>query len=113
MRNLTRFIAIFHKIASSTSLEATTAIIAITARSTAVMFSKTFFTIFTFFTCFLVGWPMRNLARSIAIFHKIISSASPEATTVTDAIIDITTRSALMFTIICIFRGDGAHDLLL
>jgi hypothetical protein len=107
MRNLTRFIAIFHKITSSTSLEATTAIIAITARSTAVMFSKTFL---TFFTCLLVGWPMRNLTHSITIFYKIACSASLEATA---AIIAITARSALMFTIVCIFRGDGAHDLLL
>jgi hypothetical protein len=53
---------------------------------------------------------MRNLASSIAIFHKIASSASLEATA---AIIAITTRSALMFTVVCIFRGDGAHDLLL
>jgi hypothetical protein len=53
---------------------------------------------------------MRNLARSIAIFHKIASSASLEATT---AIIAITARgTAVMFTIVCIFRGDGAHDLL-
>jgi hypothetical protein len=64
----------------------------------------------TFFTCLLVGWPMRNLASSIAIFHKIASSASLEATA---AIITITARSALMFTFICIFRVDGAHDLLL
>jgi hypothetical protein len=108
MRSLTRSIAIFHKVASSASLEATTAIIAITARSTAVMFSKTFL---TFFTCLLVGWPMRNLTRSITIFYKIARCASPEATA---AIIAITARSALMFTIVCIFRGDaGAHDLLL
>jgi hypothetical protein len=53
---------------------------------------------------------MRNLARSIAIFHKIASSASLEATT---AIITITARSTVMFAIVCIFRGDGAHDLLL
>jgi hypothetical protein len=52
---------------------------------------------------------MRNLARSIAIFHKIASSASLEATT---AIITITARSTLMFTNVCIFRGDGVHDLL-
>jgi hypothetical protein len=107
MRSLTPFIAIFHKITSSTSLEATTAIIAITARSTEVMFSKTFS---TSFTCFLVGWPMRNLTLSITIFHKIACSASLEATA---AIIAITARSTVMFTIVCIFRGDGAHDLLL
>jgi hypothetical protein len=53
---------------------------------------------------------MRNLARSIAIFHKIACSASLEATT---AIVTITARSTVMFTIVCIFRGDGAHDLLL
>jgi hypothetical protein len=53
---------------------------------------------------------MRNLTRSIAIFYKIACSASLEATA---AIIAITARSALMFTIVCIFRGDGAHDLLL
>jgi hypothetical protein len=52
---------------------------------------------------------MRNLTSSIAIFHKIASSASLEATT---AIIAITARSTVMFTIVCIFRGDGAHDLL-
>jgi hypothetical protein len=104
MRSLARSIAIFHKVASSASLEATTAIIAITARSTAVMFSK------TFFTCLLVGWPMRNLARSIAIFYKIACSASLEATA---AIIAITARSTVMLTLVCIFRGDGAHDLLL
>jgi hypothetical protein len=53
---------------------------------------------------------MRNLVRSIAIFHKIACSASLEATT---AIITITARStSVMFTIVCIFRGDGAHDLL-
>jgi hypothetical protein len=105
MRSLTRSIAIFHKIASSASLEATTAIIAITARSTAVMLSK------TFFTCLLVGWPMRNLTRSITILHKIACSASLEATTST--IIAITALSTVMFTIVCIFCGDGAHDLLL
>jgi hypothetical protein len=53
---------------------------------------------------------MRNLTRSIAIFHKIACSASLEATT---AIIAITARSTVMFTIVCIFSGDGAHDLLL
>jgi hypothetical protein len=104
MRSLTRSIAIFYKVASSASLEATAAIIAITARSTAVMFSK------TFFTCLLVGWPMRNLTRSITIFYKIARCASPEATA---AIIAITARSTMMCTIVCIFRGDGAHDLLL
>jgi hypothetical protein len=104
MRSLTLFIAIIHTIASSASLEATAAIIAITAPSTVVMFRK------TFFTCLLVGWPMRNLTLSIAIFHKIACSASLEATA---AIITITARSALMFTIVCIFRGVGAHDLLL
>jgi hypothetical protein len=52
---------------------------------------------------------MRNLARSIAIFHKIASSASLEATA---AIIANPARSTVMFTIVCIFRGDGAHDLL-
>jgi hypothetical protein len=52
---------------------------------------------------------MRNLTRFIAIFHKIACSASLEATA---AIIAITARSALMFTIVFIFRGDGAHDLL-
>jgi hypothetical protein len=108
MRSLTPFIAIFHKITSSTSLEATTAIIAITARSTEVMFSKTFFT--CLLACLLVGWPMRNLTLSITIFHKIACSASLEATA---AIIAITARSTVMFTIVCIFRGDGAHDLLL
>jgi hypothetical protein len=101
MRSLTRSIAIFYKVASSASLEATAAIIAITARSTAVMFSK------TFFTCLLVGWPMRNLTRSITIFYKIARCASPEATAA------IIARSTVMFTIVCIFRGDGAHDLLL
>jgi hypothetical protein len=63
-----------------------------------------------FFTCLLVGWPVRNLARSIAIFHKIACSGSLEATT---AIIAITARSTLMFIVVCISRGDGAHDLLL
>jgi hypothetical protein len=53
---------------------------------------------------------MRNLTRSITIFHKIACSASLEATA---AIVAITARSALMFTIVCIFRGVGAHDLLL
>jgi hypothetical protein len=53
---------------------------------------------------------MHNLARSFAIFHKIACSASLEATA---AIIANTARSTLMFTIVCIFRGDGAHDLLL
>jgi hypothetical protein len=53
---------------------------------------------------------MRNLARSIAIFHKIACSTSLEATT---AIITITARSTVMFTVVCIFRGDDAHDLLL
>jgi hypothetical protein len=53
---------------------------------------------------------MRNLTRSITIFHKITCSASLEATA---AIIAITARSALMINIVCIFRGDGAHDLLL
>jgi hypothetical protein len=53
---------------------------------------------------------MRNLARSIAVFYKIACSASLEATA---AIIAITARSALVFTVVCIFRGDGAHDLLL
>jgi hypothetical protein len=53
---------------------------------------------------------MRSLANSIAIFHKIASSASLEATI---AIIIITAGSTLIFTIVCIFRGDGAHDLLL
>jgi hypothetical protein len=104
MRSLTRSIAIFHKVATSASLEATAAVVAITARSTAVMFSK------TFLTCLLVSWPMRNLARSIAIFHKIACRASLEATA---AIITITARSTVMFTIVCIFRGDGAHYLLL
>jgi hypothetical protein len=52
---------------------------------------------------------MRNLASSIAIFHKITCTASFEATA---AIITITTRSTVMFTVVCIFRGDGAHDLL-
>jgi hypothetical protein len=56
---------------------------------------------------------MRSLARSIAIFYQIASSASVEATTVKAAIIAITARSTVMFTIVCIFRGDGAHDLLL
>jgi hypothetical protein len=107
MRSLTRSIAIFHKIASSASLEATTAIVAITTRSTVVMFSKTFFT--CLLACLLVGWPMRNLTRSIAIFHKIACSASLEATA---AIIAITALSTLMFPIVCIFRGDGAHDFL-
>jgi hypothetical protein len=65
---------------------------------------------------------MRNLTRSIAIFHKIACSASLEATTAiiaisasleaTTAIIAITALSTLMFTIVCIFRGDGAHDFL-
>jgi hypothetical protein len=53
---------------------------------------------------------MRNLTLSIAIFHKIACSASLEATA---AIITITARSTLMFTIVYIFRGVGAHDLLL
>jgi hypothetical protein len=53
---------------------------------------------------------MRNLARSIAKFHKIAFSASLEATI---AIITITAGSTLIFTIVCIFRGDVAHDLLL
>jgi hypothetical protein len=57
-----------------------------------------------------VGWPMRNLTRSITIFHKIACSASLEATA---AIIAITARSALIFTIVCIFCGNGAHVLLL
>jgi hypothetical protein len=52
---------------------------------------------------------MRNLTRSIAIFHKIASCTSLEATAATIA---ITARSTLMFTIVCIFCGDGAHDLL-
>jgi hypothetical protein len=108
MRSLTRSIAIFHKTASSASLEATTAIIAITARSAVVMFSTTFFT--CLLACLLVGWPMRNLTRSIAIFHKIACSASLESTA---ANIAITARSTVMFDVVCIFRGDGAHDLLL
>jgi hypothetical protein len=108
MRSLTLFIAIIHTIASSTSLEATTAIIAITARSAVVMFGTTFFT--CLLACLLVGWPMRNLTLSIAIFHKIACSASLEATA---AIITITALSTLMFTIVCIFRDDGAHELLL
>jgi hypothetical protein len=53
---------------------------------------------------------MRNLARSIAIFHKIACSASLEATA---ANIAITARGTLMFSIVCICGGDGAHDLLL
>jgi hypothetical protein len=46
----------------------------------------------------------------VAIFHKIACRASLEATA---AIIAITARSTVMFTIVYIFRGDGAHDLLL
>jgi hypothetical protein len=53
---------------------------------------------------------MRKLASFFAIFHKIACGARLEATTAT---ITITARSTLMFTIVCIFRGDGAHDLLL
>jgi hypothetical protein len=53
---------------------------------------------------------MRNLARSIAIFHKIACCASLEATA---AIFAITACSTVMFSIVCIFRGNGAHDLLL
>jgi hypothetical protein len=52
---------------------------------------------------------MRNLTRSIAILYKIACFASLEATA---AIIANTARSALMFSIVCIFRGDDAHDLL-
>jgi hypothetical protein len=55
---------------------------------------------------------MRNLARSIAIFHKIACCASLEATAAIITIA-ITARSTVMFTIVCIFHGDGAHDLLL
>jgi hypothetical protein len=55
---------------------------------------------------------MRNLARSIAIFYKIACSASLEATTVIATIIAITARSTVMLPLVCIFRGDGAHDLL-
>jgi hypothetical protein len=53
---------------------------------------------------------MLNLARFIAIFYKIACSASLEATATNIA---ITARSTVMFTIVCIFGGDGAHDLLL
>jgi hypothetical protein len=53
---------------------------------------------------------MRNLTSSIAIFHKITCCASLEATAT--IIASITARSTVMFTIVCIFRGDGAHDLL-
>jgi hypothetical protein len=52
---------------------------------------------------------MRNLTSSIAIFHKIACCASLEATAT--IIASITARSTVMFTIVCIFRGDGAHDL--
>jgi hypothetical protein len=45
---------------------------------------------------------MRNLASSIAIFHKIACCASLKATT---AIIAITARSTVMFTIVRIFHG--------
>jgi hypothetical protein len=55
---------------------------------------------------------MRHLTRSIAIFHKIASCASLEATAAIITI-TITARSTtVMFTIACIFHGDGAHDLL-
>jgi hypothetical protein len=48
-----------------------------------------------FFTCLPVGWPMRSLTLSIAIFYKMTSSANLEATT---TIIANTALSTLMFS---------------